>query len=404
MPASGQLAGGRERPGEALGPEEPQAHSGGERDGPGEEGERLHVGGDVARQDGQREPGQRGGAQRQERGPAPRVDLPGGEREQERDLVVGGVPGIEQAAQEQRQREQQQAVGARVGGRPGEAPPGRGERGDRHDEERMGDRTDPAGRGAVAVVRGEGAHHQVAVRAEEPPRLPGLEDRAGGVRGARQAGARPAVAEARDEQRCDEHRRGARGDADGEPMARGQQREDRDDRDDGPRLGAAGEAEQRAGERRALAPGGQRGEGDERADEQFLGVADLERSDRQRVRGAQDQREPRADLRHAAVTGAGPQQDAEHGPRSEAGDGHHAKEGEGAAVPDVRDQGEGRAQDQRTPVCGRLREEVPDVAVAQRVERRLRLDLVVGEGHRQERLRGEPEGAQGGAERGQQET
>jgi hypothetical protein len=48
------------------------------------------------------------------------MDLPGEQREQERQGVVGGVPGIEQAAQEEHEREEQEGVV------PGAAPePGR---------------------------------------------------------------------------------------------------------------------------------------------------------------------------------------------------------------------------------------------------------------------------------------
>ena len=285
--------------------------------------------------------------------------FPGDQREQERQRVVGDVPGIEHAAQQHREREQEQAV---VPGTRAQAEERRQACGQRQQEhERMPDRRQPARRRAVVRLDAQRPRHDVAGIAEEPPQLPGLEDRARLTGHGCRLVHRATGEDDRQHDRC----RRRYGDRDGDQAIAVQDRDDRDRSQQRPRLVGDRETEQDRREQRPPAARRHHRRYAEDGPEQLLGVPDLERTQRERVRGRESEGDPAGRSGAPEVAPARPQQHAEQGAGRETRRRHRAEQGEVASTPEVWQQGERRAQHERAAIGRRQTEKRRQVAVSQ---------------------------------------
>ena len=96
-------------------------------------------------------------------------------------------------------------------------------------------------------------------------------------------------------------------------------------------------------------------------------MAAPERLQRDQVRGAQEQDERRGTPPGAGRAAAIPQHDGQEGGRNKAGNGHGTEQGQVTAPPQVRQEGERRAQYQRSTVGGRELQEIREPPVAERL-------------------------------------
>ena len=241
----------------------------------------------------------------------------------------------------------------------------------------MADASRPRRAGAVAGFdAAEGPAHDGAVVAEEPPDLPRLEDRAGRGRGragqprrTRLRGRAPAGPESprRRRRATSRHRMRRPGSASSTGATASSAHS----------LFAIAAPEQQAGPQRSPARGEQHRGDAQRASQQLLGVADFEGVQRQRVGDAQRERDTARERRRSATAHVGDEPHAERGGGQQAGQRDHPVDRKFAAAPETGEQRERRAQHERAAVGGGELQELREVAVHERHERRARLDFVV---------------------------
>ena len=106
-------------------------------------------------------------------------------------------------------------------------------------------------------------------------------------------------------------------------------------------------------------------------------MADFEGAQRQRVRDAQRERDAARQRRAPAAAHVGDEPDAERGDGQQAGQRDRSVDGEFAAAPEVGEQRERRAQDERAAVGRGELQELREMAVNEREERGAGLDFVV---------------------------
>ena len=264
----------------------------------------------------------------------------------------------------------------------------------------MADRLGPARRDAIAGLgRSEGAVHQRAVMAQEPPQLPRLEDRRRG----RRRGASGGEQVATDHQRRKHRRRAQHGTREAAQPQLGREREQHraycqqrpllvGDRqpEQHARRQRAGAARSRPGRLLGVRLGGvgllgvglgcgrkQHGGHAQRRSQQFLGVSQFERAQRHWVGHAHAHRDRARQGAVAVGAHARHQPHAQRGRGEQAGQREHAIDRQFPPAPQPGSQRKGGALDQRAAVHGRQAQEFRHVSAYERGDRRLGLVGVV---------------------------
>ena len=302
----------------SLRPEQDRAQHSRQWQRPRQEEPGLSVGGGVRGQPLETDPREHAARERQQRQALARAEsLPREQSEHERDRIVDGVPGIEHAAQQQKQRKREQRLapgqdprrrrgGELRRGSPAGPPPlephGHRQKQPNQQDQRMADLPGP-GRGcAVAGLHGaEQPVHERSVVAEEPPYLPRLEDRR--RRRGDRARAREKTTGAHERQRSEHGRRDRRrADQTPAPAPRGERQQHRSDCQQGPLLVGDRQPQGRAAPQRPAATdraagGEQHRRHAQTPAQELLGVAEFERAQGQRVCHAHPECQPASEAR-----------------------------------------------------------------------------------------------------------